>query len=159
MGVIGQKAWNKVELDDSTLYRLYAVEKKSVVEIARITEIGATPIYRRLRELGISRSNSEAHNGLAIGKENPNWKGGRHFSKSGYVIAKSGVNKTNREHRIVAEKMLGRPLKKGEVVHHVNEKRWDNRPENLIVFPSHSEHMKHHAELRKQAALLAVMDS
>jgi hypothetical protein len=45
-------------------------------------------------------------------------------------------------HRIVAEQKLGRPLRKGEVVHHIDGNRFNNAPDNLMVVPSHSEHLK-----------------
>jgi endogenous inhibitor of DNA gyrase (YacG/DUF329 family) len=47
-------------------------------------------------------------------------------------------------HRIVAEQKLGRPLKKGEVIHHKDENILNNDPDNLEVFASQSEHAKHH---------------
>lgn len=47
-------------------------------------------------------------------------------------------------HRVVAELMLGRPLKQGEVVHHMDGDKRNNLPENLKVFPSQTEHVKWH---------------
>ncbi len=49
------------------------------------------------------------------------------------------------EHRVIAEQIIGRRLEKGEIVHHKNGKRWDNRPENLEVM-THEEHGKLHGQ-------------
>ncbi len=50
------------------------------------------------------------------------------------------------EHRIVAEEILGRALKKGEVVHHIDGNKRNNSPENLMIFRNQKEHAKWHAE-------------
>jgi len=51
-------------------------------------------------------------------------------------------------HRHVAEMMLGRKLRPGEVVHHKNRNKLDNRRSNLWVFPCHK---MHHAVHQKDA--------
>lgn len=48
------------------------------------------------------------------------------------------------EHRIVAEQILGRPLRKGEVVHHIDGDKRNNHPINLMVFKSQADHALWH---------------
>ena len=50
------------------------------------------------------------------------------------------------EHRVVAEAVLGRPLAKGEVVHHEDLDKLNNFPTNLIVFPTQAQHTSHHRQ-------------
>jgi hypothetical protein len=54
------------------------------------------------------------------------------------------------EHRIVAERLLGRPLAKGEIVHHKDGNKHNNDPSNLEVM-TQSEHMKLHWEEMRAA--------
>ena len=48
------------------------------------------------------------------------------------------------EHIVVAEAKVGRPIRRHEVVHHINGVKHDNRPENLEVLPSHAHHSRIH---------------
>ena len=70
----------------------------------------------------------------------------------------TGYEKTygRHTHRVVAEKILGRPLKKGEVVHHLDGNKRNNAPENLVVFSSQAEHAKWHADHKKEVTANGV---
>ena len=72
---------------------------------------------------------------MQCGKKSPRWKGGycRYRHVLGYIAVRINGGPCLFEHRIVMEKLLGRPLYKNETVHHINGVRDDNRPENLEV--------------------------
>lgn len=76
---------------------------------------------------------------------------GKFKASTGYILIRcpghpngmhSGKNYVF-EHRLIAEKMIGRILTKDEVVHHKNGVRDDNRPENLEVL-TYQQHFRTH---------------
>lgn len=77
-----------------------------------------------------------------------NWKGGR--QKQGkYIAIWVSKNKRIREHRLVMENKLGRKLKQGEVVHHINGNPTDNRIENLVLCKTHGQHTAKYHPLKR----------
>lgn len=125
-------------------------------EIGQKLGVSASCIGKYFRKYGIkTRTKSE----LASGNKNHNWRGGKRTVKEGYVLVyapdhpnchKDG---TMYEHQIIMEKYIGRLLKKGEVVHHINGNRSDNRMENLMLL-TNSDHAKLHALIRKSRKLM-----
>ena len=75
------------------------------------------------------------------GNKNPRWvpPGSTYIGPRGYIIEKVN-NKWVAQHRLVVEQYLQRKLKKGEVVHHINENRSDNKPKNLYLFSKRGLH-------------------
>ncbi len=125
-------------------------------EIADKLGVSAACIIKYFKKYSIkTRTKSENSSGSL----NSNWKGGRRVLESGYVSVyapnhplrhKDG---TVYEHQLVMEKHIGRALKKGEVVHHINGIKSDNRIENLLLL-TNSDHIKLHAIMRKGKKLM-----
>lgn len=91
------------------------------------------------------------------GKNHPSWRGGRFATSNGYVKVhvpldhelrpKDGSNVF--EHILVVwEHLNGEIDLTGKVVHHRNEKRDDNRIENLVVFKTRGMHANYHKLLK-----------
>ena len=84
------------------------------------------------------------------------WNGGRFLDDRGYVRVRvdkrHGKNRLRHyrmEHILVAERALGRPFRVGEMVHHVNDRKAENRNSNLVIFKGHAYHRILEARARR----------
>lgn len=92
------------------------------------------------------------------GEHSPQWRGGR-YTSNGYVMVLTPDHPHAddkgyvEEHRLVAERAIGKILPREAVVHHGNSIRNDNRRENLVICPNQSYHMGIHNRMRGRAAV------
>lgn len=85
-----------------------------------------------------------SHNltGRFVGVKAHSYKGG--WEKDGYKLHRQN-GKYRREHHLVMEKAINRPLKKKEIVHHWDGNRKNNQLNNLALLRSASAHRRLHA--------------
>ena len=119
----------------------------------RSTPIVEKTVRRRRHFRGYPAPFLHGHGPRKHGAEHHLWKGGRIRTRYGYikVYAPEHPQRDPKgyyfEHRMVMEQQLGRLLRRDEFVHHLNEVKDDNRPENLVVL-SKADHNAEHAPLR-----------
>lgn len=94
---------------------------------------------------------------VARGAQHGAWKGGVMITNQGYRRIRSEDGLTSEfEHRLVVERALGHRLPVRAQIHHVNEDRLDNRPQNLVACEGAAYHKLLHV---RQAALDATGDA
>lgn len=162
-GIQPRRSTSKYPLlnDKGWLIDAYEIKLMSTEAIAKVVGCHSGLVYDMLKRLGVKmRSMSEAQiNSKRSGHNHPNWKGGRSVNCQGYVTvpAKDHPNAMPNgrilEHRLVAEKKLGRLLESNEVVHHIDGNKENNDPSNLVVFTREKHNLTHRELLDKVTQL------
>ncbi|KKU10799.1 MAG: hypothetical protein UX13_C0003G0011 [Candidatus Woesebacteria bacterium GW2011_GWB1_45_5] len=116
------------------LVRLYEAERIPIQAIAKKLGYGWKPIYRKMKEFGI------------------NTKFGVWRRTTTYETCWRSEETRERtfRHILNAEAKYGRRLIKGEIVHHIDGNRQNNKKENLSIL-TRTNHAKHHNQLDKIA--------
>jgi len=104
---------------------------------------------------GIKRCSNTCKGKFLSGENNPIWKRGYTIS-GGYKMIIVGKEKIY-EHRYVMEQHIGRKLKKGEEVHHIDGNKMNNSIENLMLLTI-DEHKKFHRDKRTGRFISRVIE-
>lgn len=142
--------------DDFKLYLIaeYETKEKSLNQIAENLNITQAALRRYFRKYGIPFRDANVARSMISGESHPRWRGGKAVH-NGYIEVYDPNHPSARsrkyvyEHILVMEEHLGRYLEKGEVVHHINGNKQDNRLSNLQLMTI-TEHVKLHSELRRK---------
>lgn len=139
-GPKGSLKYRLTEEDKQQISELYA-EGKSCVQISKAVGFPWLVVWRRLKELGVPMRPK----GFGAASAHPCWVGGRVMHPDGYVYVllrpddplycmaqkTTSSSKYGLEHRVVMARHLGRPLRRGETVHHIDGDKQNNNINNL----------------------------
>lgn len=131
-----------VDLD--ALRRLIEAEKMPQAKAAELLGVSQSTVERWCKKLRLETQQV----GSRPGEQHQFWSGGRRLvGRYWYVYAPlhpfATKHKVVAEHRLVMEKKLRRYLDPSEVVHHKDGDPRNNHPDNLEVFQTNAEHLRH----------------
>ena len=132
-------------------------------------KLGVSPklVHKACKRFGIQCQ----RRGPRGGAGHPNWEGGRHSDKNGYILVHRPGHPMARslgsshkpayvlEHRLVMAEYLGRMLEPYEVVHHKNADVTDNRIENLELYTSNAQHLRDELTGRVGNPIMGFMET
>ena len=110
----------------------------------------------------LSKSHPEI---MPRGENHWNWQGGKIVDKKGrifiYIPNHPFCDKHGYvfEHRLVAEKCLGRYLEPTETSHHIDFDPSNNKPENIFIFETTNEHTIFHLLIKYNPILKTFIES
>lgn len=140
----GKGGYIPIPVDKRELARLYYDEGLSQAEIGDKFDVSQEVISSRMEEWGIAPGKRVD---LMADAVRVPWATHR-INEDGYEVWKVRVGyemKTVPVHRLIAVAEYGAESVGGNVVHHKNGIKWDNRPENLEVL-SDTAHKSKHAD-------------
>lgn len=148
--------------DEFKAFLIEQYKTNSINKIAKELGVSHNIIYKYMDKYGIFRLSQKESNTKFNANNRNNYKGGKTSHGDGYMkLLCPDHPRANKlgyvlEHIIVMEQHIGRPLKKGEVVHHINGIKNDNRIENLLLLTvqEHSALHKGNGNLYKSVSQL-----
>ena len=151
-----------LESNKDLLVSLYLSEKLSLMRLSVLYGVSANTIKAHLTKCGVairSRKQAMRHKWTeedyirkrCSDKELRKFRvGERVILDTGYAGIYSpdptGVRRYPflKEHRVLAERLIKRRLRKGEGVHHKDGNKTNNNPHNLYIFPTATAHTEYH---------------
>lgn len=135
----------KFDISKEDLEELYLKQKMPLIIIAYRLSLSDKTVRKLLEDYHIPiRSQSEI-NKISASKRlrdknghGRNWRGGVQHDTSGYILIhhpehpRANTGGYVFEHILVWERIYGKPLPKGWIIHHLNGIRNDNQPQNLM---------------------------
>jgi len=152
---------------EKELFRDYIELRMSQHEIAAKHNTSQKVVWLAMKKMGIPSRKAAKRN--QYGQLNANWRGGRvlvakkkrqrgeraAFGNGYFYVLQPSHPNSNKlgyvaEHILIATKERGKPLQKGEVVHHIDLNKHNNRPDNLVIV-DRTTHAIWHVQLEELA--------